>query len=185
MIARSRSVVGEPATIRLLRYTQEFAAHEVAHKSAQERDHDSPSETTLLADPEPTVGTVQRPSKRPKEEKGERREGSTEAEMLFGIWLEEFGGNGRKPQLTDQRRKKLYALWGEQLRHHENPESLFRSILVAVKASDHHMGVRDYQFPESLFKNVERREKWALKGTDMLNGTGPRSQNRPTLRRLT
>jgi hypothetical protein len=71
--------------------------------------------------------------------------------------------DGARLTLTQARRKKLAALYSEQLDSEPDPTGTFRKILRAVKTSDHHMSNRDYQMPESLFKSPERRERWAEK----------------------
>jgi hypothetical protein len=83
---------------------------------------------------------------------------------LWGIWIDELGGRKPHPRLTEKRRRYLYLLFKEQL-DNGNPAVLFRKILKAVKQSSHHMQERNYQLPESLFRNEERRESWAYKGT--------------------
>lgn len=96
-------------------------------------------------------------------------------EVLWPVYLEELGGDGRQPSLTPKRKKKLRLLDEEHLP--DDPEEAadeFRSILQAVQASDHHMSERDYQFPESLFKNAERRDKWAMKASE---GSAPNGAN--------
>ncbi len=82
----------------------------------------------------------------------------------WSIYLELLGGIGRSPKLTDKRRKKLEALHREHLEQEPDPSARFRGICQAVLASDHHMSVRAYQMPESLFKSPERRENWYLEG---------------------
>ena len=82
---------------------------------------------------------------------------------LWDVFLEELGGDGRPPTLTRSRREKLRLLRDEYLGDLPDPLARFRSLLQAVKQSEHHMSVRDYQMPESLFKNRERRDKWAVK----------------------
>lgn len=79
---------------------------------------------------------------------------------LWEIWLSELGGNGRKPTLTAARSKALSRLWHEQLAGEEEPMEAFRRVLRAVQRSDHHMSQRAYQYPDSLFRNEERRDRW-------------------------
>ncbi len=80
---------------------------------------------------------------------------------LWEVFLEELGGTRPPyPKLTTERRKKLSALHDEQLIATSDPLSTFRAILRAVKASPHHMANRQYQMPESLFRNPERRDVW-------------------------
>lgn len=91
-------------------------------------------------------------------------------DVLWPVYLEELGGNGRQPSLTDKRRKKLNALDEEHLS--DDPDEAaeeFREILKAVQNSEFHMSKRDYQYPDSLFRNEERRDKWAAKAE---NGDG-------------
>ncbi len=90
---------------------------------------------------------------------------------LWQVWLDELGGKPPHPKLTDSRKKLLATLYREQLKDDLDPLARFRSICRAVLASDHHMSVRTYQLPESLFKNAERRERWYLAG---VNGGGRR-----------
>lgn len=88
---------------------------------------------------------------------------------LWAVWIEELGGGGRPPTLTPKRRQVLAKLWEEQLQDADDPIERFRKTLQAVKRSEHHMSKREYQYPESLFRNPERRDRWAQAGT---NGTG-------------
>ena len=96
-------------------------------------------------------------------------------ERLFDIW-EEVLGPIRGPRLirTQKRLGCLRSLWREQLAHTkgENPYDVFRRILLSVKDSEYHMSTRHFQFPESLFKNSERRERWAVAAFD---GRRPRT----------
>lgn len=106
------------------------------------------------------------------------------AKTLWSVWLEELGGSGRRPSLTEKRRKVLEALHREQLAGEPDPLEAFRAICRAVKASPHHMETRAYQLPESLFRNPERRERWALDGA-AANGKGattPSPAPQPTRR---
>ncbi len=83
---------------------------------------------------------------------------------LWQVWVDELGGKPPHPKLTDTRRRKLEALYSEHLKDDPDPTARFRAICRAVLESDHHMSVRAYQMPESLFKNPERRERWYLEG---------------------
>jgi len=86
-----------------------------------------------------------------------------EAQTLWDIWLEELGGKQPHPRLTQRRTKVLMKLYSEQLiKHQGDPLVLFRAVMREVKKSKHHMSVRGYQMPESLFRNVERSERWVL-----------------------
>ena len=81
---------------------------------------------------------------------------------LWGVWLEELSPNPPHPKLTEKRRSVLGRLYSEQLSSNgADPLVLFRKVMKAVKRSDHHMGTRAYTLPESLFRNEERRERWA------------------------
>ena len=85
---------------------------------------------------------------------------------FWQIWVEELGGRPPHPKLTDKRRKLLAALYREHLKDEPDPTARFRAICRAVLESDHHMSVRTYQMPESLFMNPERRERWYLEGSE-------------------
>ena len=86
-----------------------------------------------------------------------------EVQRLWDVWLEELGGKQPHPRLTPRRTKVLVKLYSEQLtKHPGDPLVLFRAVLREVKKSKHHMSVRGYQMPESLFRNVERSERWVL-----------------------
>ena len=89
---------------------------------------------------------------------------------LWGVWIEELGGTGRKPRLTPKRKQKIRELYREHLSEYDDPLTAFRNILRAVQRSDHHMSDRAYQMPESLFRNPERRDRWAQKATASTNG---------------
>ncbi len=100
-----------------------------------------------------------------------------EVKELWKIFLEELGGTGKQPSLTAKRKQILGLLFTEQL-DPTNYEEEFRGILKAVKGSEHHMKERAYQMPESLFRNEERRERWALKGSEKKYKTKTHSVSR-------
>ena len=114
--------------------------------------------------PEPEPEEVSSPSET-------RPESKPPIPDLWQAWVEELGGKPPVPRLTAQRRRKLLALYREQLKARTDPVGFFRLILGAVKHSDHHMSKRDYQFPESLFSSEEKRDRWALKAGR--NDSGP------------
>ena len=89
-----------------------------------------------------------------------------EVKELWAVYLEELGGSGKQPTLTAKRKQVLEALYEEQLKSEDDYTEVFRGILKAVKSSDHHMGERAYQMPESLFRNDTRRSTWAMKGSE-------------------
>lgn len=89
---------------------------------------------------------------------------------LWAVWIDELGGRKPHPKLTEKRRRYLYLLFKEQL-DNGSPTVLFRKILKAIKQSSHHMKERNYQLPESLFRNEERRESWAYKGASKTSET--------------
>jgi len=90
---------------------------------------------------------------------------------LWDMWLERFGGGGRQPKLTEARRKALKRLWKEQLAEEDDPYDVYCKVLRAVERSDHHMSKREYQYPESLFRNENRRDRWVTEAMN-LNGDG-------------
>lgn len=83
------------------------------------------------------------------------------------VWMHEAWqdvlGSGRALTLTPARRQKYRAMFAERLASTEDPRLAWRTVLWAVTQSEHHMGNRDYQLPESLLKSAERREKWVEK----------------------
>ena len=85
-----------------------------------------------------------------------------QADALWDVWLDELSPKPPHPRLTDKRKSVLMALYDEQLTRQNgtDPMALFRTVLRAVKGSSHHMGTRQYQLPESLFRSEERRESW-------------------------
>lgn len=92
---------------------------------------------------------------------------------LWPVFLDELGGDGRQPQLTAKRRKKLRSLHEEQLPDDpSDAASRFRQILQAVQNSDHHMSKRAYQMPESLFRSEERRDRWAMAAAEGASSNG-------------
>lgn len=111
----------------------------------------------------------------PERTKNELRtnEGTSKPDPVSDLWaayVEDMDGG--RLTLTQGRRKVLRLLHHEQLQKQDDPVALFRKVLAAVKRSDHHMGNRAYQLPESLFRNPERRERWTLAALE--NGRGGR-----------
>ena len=97
---------------------------------------------------------------------------------LWEVYLDEMcNSRGKQPSLTAKRQKILELLYKEQL-DTESYQEQFRGILKAVKGSEHHMKERAYQMPESLFRNEERRERWALKGAEKKYKTKTHSVSR-------
>lgn len=96
---------------------------------------------------------------------------------MWEAWVEVLGGEGRRPKLTAKRRQALKLLYLEHLKNDEDPIATFRRVLKAVLDSEHHMGTRAYQMPESLFRNEERRDRWV---TVALNGNGNGKGKRAT-----
>lgn len=125
-------------------------------------------------------------SSRQKEKKTIKTMGeSVPFDALWAVYIEELGGNPPHPSLTDGRRRVIGALYREHLQHAADPSESFRAILRRVKASDFHMGKRAYQLPESLFRNEDRRDRWA-NGHVGGNGQGsgdlpPALRNEPRL----
>ena len=87
-------------------------------------------------------------------------------QRLWEIWVDRFCERAPYPTLNRERARCLNMLYLEQLEKHGNGDytSLFNSILDSVKASPFHNSKREYLYPESLFRNESRREKWALEG---------------------
>lgn len=103
-----------------------------------------------------------RPGAGPERTKERTKERTDElVGRLWAVFVDELDGGRLK--LTKTRRRKLEELHAEQLQEVDDPAGQFRKILQAVKASDFHMGRREYQMPESLFRNEERRERWAMR----------------------
>ena len=88
---------------------------------------------------------------------------------LWSVYLEELGGKGNQPTLTAKRKNVLGLLYEEQLKGDDNYLDTFRNVLKAVRSSEHHMKERAWHLPESLFKDPERRERWALKGSEQIH----------------
>ena len=100
------------------------------------------------------------------------REKEEEREILDGLWsvfLEELGGASPQPRLTTERKKKLSALYREQLQQEQDAYASFRDVLLTVKQSEFHMSNRKYQMPESLFRNAERRDNWVTESKSSQN----------------
>tara|TARA_R100001086_G_scaffold205985_1_gene121788 strand:- start:53 stop:727 length:675 start_codon:yes stop_codon:yes gene_type:complete len=97
---------------------------------------------------------------------GTKYNNEEQVKTLWQVYLDELGGEGKKPTLTAKRKQVLSLLYDEQLKEEDNYTEVFRGILKAVKSSDYHMGERAYQMPESLFRNDTRRSTWAMKGSE-------------------
>lgn len=91
---------------------------------------------------------------------------------MWEMWLERFGGKGRQPSLTPSRSKALTSLYREQLKAEDEPLAVFDKVLKTVERSEHHMSKREYQYPESLFRNADRRDRWV---TEALSANGKSS----------
>lgn len=87
---------------------------------------------------------------------------------MHDLWHEELGIDGHPIKLTRKRRQKYRAMYTEQLASTPDPRIAWRAVLKAVQRSDHHMSKRDYQMPESLLNDAERREKWVQRTIDEL-----------------
>lgn len=111
-----------------------------------------------------TLQADARPEESREEEETEKKETSEREKApvsdMWEMWLRRFGGSGRQPTLTGARSKALQKLWDEQLKDEDEPFKTFSKVLDAVKASDHHMSKREYQYPDSLFRNDSRRDRW-------------------------
>jgi hypothetical protein len=79
---------------------------------------------------------------------------------MWDLWIKRLGGDGRKPKCTQKRKAALRRLYLEHLKNEPDPLAMFDEVLHAVIRSDHHMSKREYQFPESLFRNEDRRDRW-------------------------
>lgn len=86
-------------------------------------------------------------------------QGEDPAIWMHELWQEVLGA-GRVVKLTASRRAKYRAMHEEQLRDTPDPRTAWRAVLWAVTQSEHHMSQRDYQMPESILRNEERRDKW-------------------------
>lgn len=84
------------------------------------------------------------------------------SDWMHAVWQDALG-RGRDVDLTASRRAKYRALFDEQLRGTDDPAMAMRAIMLAVTKSEWHMGKREYQMPESLFKNADRRSTWVEK----------------------
>ena len=156
------SDVEKLASVGLIRLSQD-ASKTLAGCRPKERRGETETEGDANASPPETVPVSEGASDPPISE-------------LWNIFLEELGGEGRPPTLTRARREKLRLFRDEYLQAVPDPLGRFRSLLRAVKQSEHHMSVRDYQMPESLFANRERRDKWAMKAEFYESG----DPNRPS-----
>lgn len=161
--------------------------HLAGHFAGQQATHLKVCDYSRFEVPRDSNRDTYRDSNRDKEQQGVVTTGnentSADAETAFvkdawAVFLEELGGNGRQPKLTDKRRKKLAALHEEQLAGSEDPVAEFRAIVRELKASDHHMSKRAYQMPESFLRNPERRERWTLEALEgPPNGGGGTSRS--------
>lgn len=89
-------------------------------------------------------------------------------ERLWSLWLEYLGvAGGPEPSLGTGKRHQALSLYHREVLQggQHGVEVMFRATLRAVLASDWHMGTRDYQWPESLFRvgDPERRRRWGRK----------------------
>lgn len=122
--------------------------------AAQQFDTSSREPSENLASPSPLeVGSR-------KKEIGRTDMSKSMISDMWEVWMKELGGKPPHPKLTKKRRRVLQQMFDEQLKRTEDPIGMFRRIIKAVKRSDHHMGTRAYQMPESLFRNEERRDRW-------------------------
>ena len=106
-----------------------------------------------------------RPAKDQRKQSKQLNTVKAEVKELWSVYLDELGGKGKQPSLTAKRRQVLSLLYEEQLEGTEDYRESFRSILKAVKDNEF-FKKREYQMPESLFRNEERRERWAMKGAE-------------------
>jgi hypothetical protein len=97
---------------------------------------------------------------------------------LWSVYLEELGGKGNHPTLTAKRKEVLGLLYEEQLKGDDNYMDTFRNLLKSVRSSEHHMKERSWHLPESLFRDQERRERWALKGSEQIHKSTAHSVSR-------
>lgn len=119
--------------------------------------------SNMLAGASTSASTSARASRGEETEKTDTSKPDGPVIDLWDVFLEELGGSGKQPRLTDKRKQKLRALYDEQLKSEAQPTEAFRRILRAVKKSEHHMGNRSYQMPESLFRDESRRDGWMQK----------------------
>tara|TARA_R110002020_G_scaffold7935_1_gene32577 strand:+ start:594 stop:1358 length:765 start_codon:yes stop_codon:yes gene_type:complete len=94
----------------------------------------------------------------------ESHRGSDQSSVLWDLWLKNLSPKAPHPSLTQKRRQVLNALYNECLtKNGGDPLEIFRNMLNCLKASEHHMSVRSYQYPESFLRSPERRESWYLR----------------------
>lgn len=79
---------------------------------------------------------------------------------LWETWCSEFANGGRKPKLTQKRLKCLRAFLKEQCDAETDHVALMKRVCQAVKNSEFHSKPA-YRQIESIFRNEERRERWA------------------------
>jgi hypothetical protein len=151
-IGRMIKVLEEDGRIRVLSQGQ-FGTH-ILINNYEERQDFSAYKNTNRKEPGTPQEHLSPNNKQIKENKHTKK--------LWDIWLEEFSSKPPHPKLTRKRLQCLDSLFTEQLQSKDNPSEYFREICLSVKASPHHMGTRAYQQVESLFRNEERRERWAL-----------------------
>lgn len=111
-----------------------------------------------------------------KEKKGRKKKGSREVQPtarakdvlreMHEVWHEELGIEGHRIKFTEKRQTKYRRLYEEHLQQLDRPVMAWRAILKCVQASDHHMSRRNYQMPESILRNPERREQWFMEALE-------------------
>ena len=106
--------------------------------------------------PETTERTVPSPKARERE--------------LWEAWRSEFANGGRKPKLTEKRLKCLRAFLQEQCDADTDHVALMKRVCQAVKNSEFHSKPA-YRQIESIFRNEERRERWANNADEVRHQT--------------
>lgn len=165
-----------PFDINLLAWRTGRASTDASKIRADLKELDTQGFIVLPSTDASTDASTSTPQRQSTENISSSNEDSSKPENapvsdMWDLWLDRFGGSGRQPTLTANRSKALTMLYREQLADEDDPLAMFGKVLDAVARSEHHMSKREYQYPDSLFRNEDRRDRWVVAAASP-NGKG-------------